>query len=98
MEVSFVVNIQNHINFVISNFSICFFCCIIENFLESIGGVHGAGRLGGIKITKYHKHGEINCKSVEEEVTDGLLYLMDTFGVKTWIFVGRNWMLNVGSV
>ena len=82
----------------ISNFSIWFCCCIIENFLEGIGGVLDAGRLDSVKITKCNKHGGINCKSVEEEVTDGLFYMMDTFGVKTWIFVGCNWLLDFCAI
>ena len=69
----------------ISNFSIWVCCHVVEKFRERFGGMLGAGGLGGGKITKGNQHCRINSKGVEDDTADGLLDVVDTFGVKTGI-------------
>ena len=58
----------------------------------------GAGGLGGGKITKCNKHGGIYYKSIEEEASNGLLDVVDTFGIKTGRFFRSDWVLDFGAV
>ena len=89
---------QNHITFVISNFSIWVGCYVVEQFCESFCGVLSASQLSRGEVAKGNKHDQIDDKGVEEEALKSLLDAVDIFCVKTgWLF-GSNWLLNLGSV